>query len=453
MQREPAGVGLGAPARRVRRAERRREAQADRGRSGVLAGQRGAPLDPRRITDRSSGEREAQPVSAIADAQFCPSPIVLKKQRTCSTTGTVLRVDRVVLDCNRKSCPYCSRQLRAKYVAHYVDKLSDLPHKWWATLTVDPKVGIAAEESRQYLLHVWSKFRKRLARVDPELQFVASLEQMGSGYWHLHAVLSCNTSEEGLRSHWKQSGGGAVCEFDPLDGHERQETVRNHVARVLGYVLKYAFKDATAGDEEGECRRSLLVSHGRGLSYHSEQAKEERRKYMEEAGVIEAQPEEGQEQPLTADEKEAVRYRIVDELAHAFERGTALRLVGELHPVEVLGSQGFDVGIKTHDGEFRVVSAFQLEPVTTTDRSWRPTYDEWIAPKGGGVKPDPFRITDEQHQRFQDLDLSQTTTVYRTRKKHTGEWYEYEYDRETGECIRMERLPDGYSQRRRESDA
>ena len=156
--------------------------------------------------------------------------------------------------CNKKSCPVCGPVLRKKFVGHFANVFVPLPRLAFLTLTLDPKCGVSAKDSRKYILYAWSRFRKRMHR-QGEFVFLAALESHKSGYTHLHVLCSLpeRSSEEKVRSAWFAVGGGVVMDV---------QHITEEAAKVVGYVVKYIFKDA----QEAAGRRSMLCSAG--ISYY-----------------------------------------------------------------------------------------------------------------------------------------------------------------------------------------
>ena len=251
------------------------------------------PLDLYRITDRfSSKTRKSQENSDLEDSAKrgtsarvdtsnatvyqetseyipeCPSPVLMRRSVVDTVTGGIRGTHIERKSCNSKLCPVCSGKLKRQYVGHFSRLFSPLPNLTFVTLTIDPKNGIAAEDSRKYIIDRWSVFRKRVHRRG-EFLYVAVPESHKSGYTHLHVLCSLpdRATEEFIRSAWFAVGGGVVMDVQPLDTSEHTPE------QVVGYVIKYAFKDAT----EGKGRRSLFCSQG--ISFHSEKYKQERREY------------------------------------------------------------------------------------------------------------------------------------------------------------------------------
>ena len=252
-----------------------------------------ATLDLYRITDRFSSKsrnskengdvrqpakRDTSPRLDSSNANIfqetseyipeCPSPVLMRRSVVDMTTGGIRGTHIERKSCNSKKCPVCSGKLKRQYVGHYSRLFSPLPNLTFVTLTIDPKNGIAAEDSRKYIIDRWSVFRKRVHR-RVEFLCVAVPESHKSGYTHLHVLCSLpdRATEEFIRSAWFAVGGGVVMDVQPLDTSEHTPE------QVVGYVIKYAFKDAT----EGKGRRSLFCSQG--ISFHSEKYKQERREY------------------------------------------------------------------------------------------------------------------------------------------------------------------------------
>ena len=259
----------------------------------ALRGVEGLPLDLYRITDRFSSKsrnskengdvrqpakRDTSPRLDSSNANIfqetseyipeCPSPVLMRRSVVDMTTGGIRGTHIERKSCNSKKCPVCSGKLKRQYVGHYSRLFSPLPNLTFVTLTIDPKNGIAAEDSRKYIIDRWSVFRKRIHRRG-EFFYVAVPESHKSGYTHLHVLCSLpdRATEEFIRSAWFAVGGGVVMDVQPLNTSEHTPE------QVVGYVIKYAFKDAT----EGKGRRSLFCSQG--ISFHSEKYKQERREY------------------------------------------------------------------------------------------------------------------------------------------------------------------------------
>lgn len=180
-------------------------------------------------------------------------------------------VEHIEIPCGRKACPHCRERLRKRYVAHFVSVFRDLPNLTFVTLTVDPKNGVKPKESAKYLKHIWErKFIKRVKRRNQgELKYLASVEKHQSGQAHLHVVMATTLTEDELRDQWAQSGGGVVMEAESVQKGRS-------LARRVGYVVKYVFKDAArrAGGN------AVLASNG--IGYHSKAAKEKRRQWAAE---------------------------------------------------------------------------------------------------------------------------------------------------------------------------
>lgn len=225
-------------------------------------------FDPLECTQNNS------PRKVQGEHDHCPNPITV--ERTDRETG---EIDWIDLPCNRKWCPYCGPTLRRRYVAHFTEVFQDLPNLKFITLTLDPKafgkeVDIDPHdfaESRKYLLHIWErKFVKRVKRrSDVEVKYMATVERHESGQAHLHAVISCTLSEQELRHHWFESGGGVVMDSCPI-------LTDYMVAGKVGYAVKYCFEDAM---EESDGRNSIFCSEG--IGYHSQSAKELRKEHRE----------------------------------------------------------------------------------------------------------------------------------------------------------------------------
>lgn len=207
----------------------------------------------------------------------CPSPITLSQVEFSyvpsasvhsmlpefERVGSFERVIRTVeKPCGRWACAVCGPKKHKRYVAHFVNVFGSMGSVRFITLTLDGKIGLLPEDSRAYLVHCWSRWRKRInRRVDDgaRLAYVAAVEhQKETGQAHLHAVVSApGVDDIELGAAWYESGGGVVVDVQPIDGEA-------DAARYVGYSVKYALKDAQAGTPAG---RYVLSSQGDG--YHS----------------------------------------------------------------------------------------------------------------------------------------------------------------------------------------
>jgi hypothetical protein len=203
------------------------------------------------------------------------------------STGELVDAGIQRIPCGRKGCPVCGPRLKRRYIAHFASRFcaySETAPVFFATLTVDPKVGVSGrDDSRKYLMHCWDKWGKRMRRrASSSFHYVASIEEHKSGRYHLHVIISGNfeggQTARTMREQWFESGGGAVAKVKRVRagsedlGADKKPT---GVAGAVGYVLKYAFKHVNARSG----RRSVVCSQGDG--YHSEQAQAERRAFSD----------------------------------------------------------------------------------------------------------------------------------------------------------------------------
>lgn len=224
-----------------------------------------APLVPVRTTDRN----------APAERSACSNPIeVYAGIDHPGVAGEGVKYVPVDLPCRRLTCPECGPKLKAALSRHYTEQFTELEDVMMATLTLDPKLGVTPEESRRYIVHVWSKWRKRVNRLcDGQLKYMATIERQRNGMAHLHAIVSApGTQPLTLADAWFRAGGGVVAtvEFIRSDGDE-QACVR--------YCLKYALKEAHEHHRPG--RRYVLASQG--IGYYSAGHRERRRQAFESA--------------------------------------------------------------------------------------------------------------------------------------------------------------------------
>jgi hypothetical protein len=165
---------------------------------------------------------------------------------------------------------------------------------FFLTLTVDPKTFPEdAEENdlRKYLRHCWEKYRKRLGYYADDLKYAGSVEKHSDGdRWHLHMVVAADFPRweeeekirEELRVHWFECGGGAVAKVKRIREGRREPSTDgtpDGIAGAVGYVVKYAFKDAAHAHSAAESRRNVWAAQE--IGYYSEAAKDERKAFRE----------------------------------------------------------------------------------------------------------------------------------------------------------------------------
>ena len=239
-----------------------------------------------RTTHRSPKPTESSPPGSPSDGPApevdCPTPVEIDYDDYDKETGELVGAGIQRIPCGRKRCPVCGPRLKSRYIAHHAQNFGAYAEKmpvFFATLTLDPKIGdLSLDESRRYLLHCWDKWMKRLRRrADGGLHYVASIEQHKDGRYHMHAILAATFSDmetaRMMREQWFESGGGALSEAKRITvGSEDlgADDKPTGVAGAVGYVMKYAFKDANTMPG----RRSVVCSQGDG--YHSAEAKAER---------------------------------------------------------------------------------------------------------------------------------------------------------------------------------
>jgi len=258
----------------------------------------GEGLDSYRVTDRRGGEdREIRSDLSSEVGEDCPYPIEIGVDEWDSSTGELVDAGIVLLPCGRKGCPVCGPRLRDRYTAHFARTFTEIAEDrpiWFLTLTADPKVlpdDAGEAEARKYLVHCWQKYRKRLRRRGEDLAYAGAFELHSDGErWHLHVILAADfpgRSTEGeiremMRVQWFESGGGAVGKVKRIREGRREPSTDgtpDGIAGSVGYVVKYALKDAAEAYSAAESRRSLIASEG--IGYYSEAAKEERREHRQ----------------------------------------------------------------------------------------------------------------------------------------------------------------------------
>jgi len=256
----------------------------------------GGVLDLCRVSDRRPDSRESSgsPTSSEVGTD-CPYPIEIGMDEWDTDTGELKDTGIALLPCGRKGCPVCGPRLRDRFTAHFARTFTELGEDrpiWFLTLTVDPKVfpeDVGETEARKYLVHCWEKYRKRLRRRADDLDYAGTFELHSDGErWHLHMIVAADFPDresegairEMLRVQWFESGGGAVAKVKRVrEGRTEPSTdgTPDGIAGAVGYVVKYAFKDAADAHSKAESRRSVLASQG--IGYYSEAAQDERKAY------------------------------------------------------------------------------------------------------------------------------------------------------------------------------
>ncbi len=148
------------------------------------------------------------------------------------------------LSCKGWSCPICgpkkAYRLRKGITRIAVERnLCRL-----LTLTLDPKT-CTPEESIQYLLEVWRKFRVYLIRkYGRSITFIAIRELQKSGYAHLHILIDRYVEWQWIQETWQALGGGKFVNIKRIDLH-----------RIAAYLTKYLTKDLILAPFKPRTRR------------------------------------------------------------------------------------------------------------------------------------------------------------------------------------------------------
>lgn len=246
------------------------------------------PLDLLRETDRKPQRpgRARRDSTPEREVEACPNPVTLEASTVDTRTGEMWRdvTADVLKPCGSWGCPVCGPVRQKRHVAHFVEAFAPLSGVLFVTLTLDPKTGLDESESRKYVQHVWSKWRKRLRRLclkrGSTLRFMRVVEYQSNGHAHVHAIMTAEgVSGDEVAAQWFASGGGVVCDVQELDGD------RAELARRVGYVVKYALKDATSPEAP---RGRHYVETSEGIGYGSAAAVAKRQAHVAENGDGEA---------------------------------------------------------------------------------------------------------------------------------------------------------------------
>ena len=383
----------------------------------------GSFLDSYRLTDRiEAGAKKPEAVEAVEAAApaECQRPISFAREVLDPSTGECT-LDRLTKPCGCKSCAYCGPQLRRRMVAHFSKVFGALDFVKFITLTLDPKCGVPVRDSRKFLLDCFSRFRKRMNRRGGRFIYVGTLEEHQSGYFHLHLVCSVDVPAADMRAAWFECGGGIV-----MDVEDVAASGGNRVARVVGYIMKYAFKGAVEAHKARESRRSVIAS--RGIGYRSEAAREARMRHVEKSRKEKSTGVGGDPPRVIVSNVEAYRAALHEALlkvvsqrgrVSAFGGGRAGRLV------QVLG----DVAGVLFDGDDAVsyVDCIDLVP----DGMPVPRMERYEPLVVGGALDYGDKITAEDRERFEGYRRRTRWIAYRHTSKD-GRQVVYRYDRNTG---------------------
>ena len=156
------------------------------------------------------------------------------------------------LHCKSYGCGRCGPRKRRR-LGHRLAELAR-EHKLYrmATLTLDPKLIPAGEDSITYVRGVvWRKMRVYLARrLRRRVAYIAVLELHKSGIAHLHVLLDAFIPWQWLKTSWSALGGGRICRLQYVG-------VRN----VAAYLSKYLSEEQKlpAGVRRVTTSRGLML--------------------------------------------------------------------------------------------------------------------------------------------------------------------------------------------------
>lgn len=131
--------------------------------------------------------------------------------------------------CQRRNCknPKCRKDFSDKRAKAISEEAALNGLDWFMTLTLDPKKFASKADAWQQISHLWLKLRKRLLRREPSVGFIAIIaEQPGTGFPHIHAVLTREIDADGnsvwgkqwLMKNWQECGGGFECDLGRIEG-------------------------------------------------------------------------------------------------------------------------------------------------------------------------------------------------------------------------------------------
>ena len=248
------------------------------------------PLDHCSTTLRKEETTQKRP--GHQDINTCPRKVPFQHLVVDPSTGEYIVADEpFLIDCKSWSCPHCGPIKRKRYVAHFTRQFSELDNVAAVTLTLDPKCGIKKHLSRKYLVYTWNKFVRRIQRHCrkhgyAKFNYCAAIEYQRNGYAHLHAVATLPITDEDIIKHWTESGGGICVYIDRYGNRNRSHNDERSIAKMVGYTMKYALKEA--GSFTASKRRKYCLA-SQGFGYYSKSQRELRSEYSakrNEVGVL-----------------------------------------------------------------------------------------------------------------------------------------------------------------------
>lgn len=192
-------------------------------------------------------------------SEACTIQDQIQKQSVCGRwgfvnieSGEIKRFFCGSRRCHRKECAKIFHWRRVRLLDALVREHG---LNYFFTLTLDPKLH-EGECLWDCIPHVWSKFRKRIRRLEHNLKFVAVLEAHKNGRPHIHGFWNRFISWELVRDHWRDSGAGVGVFLDTVT----TSGVADYVSKQLE-VAKYVGKDQITGIPHS-CKRALWRSKG-----------------------------------------------------------------------------------------------------------------------------------------------------------------------------------------------
>jgi hypothetical protein len=114
--------------------------------------------------------------------------------------------------CHKLRCPDCGPKKASRYKQAAIAAARKHGLIRLVTLTLDPGLIPADENSLQYIQQVWSRFRTFLRdKRGLKLDYIRVVELHESGVAHFHLVIRQTIAQDNLRKWWQECGGGHQC--------------------------------------------------------------------------------------------------------------------------------------------------------------------------------------------------------------------------------------------------
>jgi len=143
--------------------------------------------------------------------------------------------------CGSRRClnPNCAARRHYKRVRILQELVDEYSLTRFFTLTIRTGQFCTPWAAWCAISHMWSKMRKRLKRIYPDLKFVAVLEaHKTSGYPHIHGFCNQYIPRDIWVHHWVQCGGGYIVDVRAVKDEKTAAEYLSKGIQVSRYVGK-----------------------------------------------------------------------------------------------------------------------------------------------------------------------------------------------------------------------